>query len=116
VVGRPPEGSRRRVAQHAAAPLLPRDDSALLQRLDRPELRQATRLDPEPSKVLIALIAVGGSALGAWLSQRGTLRTAELTLLGQMEAARVTDYRDELSRFKLCYRWPPSPGSRLRCC
>jgi hypothetical protein len=111
----PPQGSPRRVApafRRADASL---DDSAILQRQERPELRQAVTLDPEPSTVLIALIAVGGTALRAWLNQCGTRRTAEFTLSGQM-AARVKDYRDELSRFKLWCRWPPSSGSRLRCC
>ena len=37
---------------------------------------------------IAGLIGVGGTALGAWLTQHGARRTAELTLAGQREMAR----------------------------
>jgi hypothetical protein len=89
--------------------------SAILLRQERPVLRQAVTLDP---RVVASPDRRDRGGRHRARSPAHTMRDAahEFTLAGRMEAARVKDYRDELSRFKLRCRWPPSPGSRLRCC
>ncbi len=58
-------------------------------------------MDPEQSKVLVALITavagVGGAAVGAWFNQRGARKIAERSLQGQRIMARDDAEREWLS-------------------